>query len=139
VYRQSYFWCSGNFHKLRPIHLFVLTLSFPVPFCVAPNDYTANSTPQPLTFSSAPDMMCISIIIIDDRVEEPTESFAVTLNSTDPAVNFSIPNANVTIIDGNVTSKYTPSVHSVGKHRISLGVLVSVRSCNACMHSWTQL
>lgn len=93
---------------------------FPVPFCVAPDDYTAISPPQLLTFSSAPDSMCISISIFNDTVEELTESFAVTLSSTDPAVNFSIPNATVTIIDDNVTSKYTPSFCSLGRHMIGL-------------------
>lgn len=108
---------------------------FPVPFCVAPDDYTAIS-PQPLTFSSAPDSMCISINISDDMLEEPTESFAVTLNSTDPAVNFSMQNATVTII--NETSKYTPSFCSLGRHMISLCIIISIAVTHT-VYSWTKL
>ena len=107
-----------------------------VPLYIASDDYTAVSS-QPVTFSSAPDQMCVTISISDDGVVEETELFAVTLVSEDPTVQLTLPNASIIIMDRS--SKYTPFVHSVGKHRISLGVLVSVHSCNACMHSWTQL
>ena len=64
----------------------------------APEDYTAISS-QPVTFSSAPDQMCIPISISDDEVVEETESFAVTLVTEDPAVLIIQPFASVTIID----------------------------------------
>ena len=52
---------------------------------VAPNDYIAVNS-QPVTFSSAPSQMCVSITIIDDLTIEPNEQFTVMLESTDPAV-----------------------------------------------------
>jgi len=70
---------------------------------IAPDDYTAISS-QPVTFSSAPDQICISISISDDEVVEETESFALTLDSLDPAIPIMLPFASVTIIDS--TGKY---------------------------------
>ena len=75
----------------------------------APGDYTAIS-PQHLTFSSAPDQMCITVSISNDGAVEPTESFTVTLSSTDPAVQLPQPIASVTINDS--TGKYLLSVCS---------------------------
>ena len=59
-----------------------------------------------MTFSSAPDQICITISISDDGVVEETESFAVTLVSQDPAILIMLPFASVTIIDS--TGKYVP-------------------------------
>ena len=79
----------------------------------APGDYTA-VTPQHLTFTSAPDQMCITVSISNDGVVEPTESFTVTLSSTDPAVQLPQPSTSVTIFDS--TGKYLLSVCS-GCHK----------------------
>ena len=76
---------------------------FAVPFNIDPDDYTAISS-QPVTFSSGPDQICIPISISNDGVVEETESFTVTLVSGDPAVQVTLPNANVTIADS--TGKY---------------------------------
>jgi len=76
-----------------------------VPLFVAPDDYTAVSS-QSVTFSSAPDQMCIPISISDDEVVEETESFAVTLVTGDPVVQLTLSNASVIIIDRS--SKCTP-------------------------------
>ena len=65
---------------------------------VASSDYTAISS-QPVTFSSAPSQMCVSIAIIDDRMVEPNERFTVVLESTDPAVQLTSPTATITILD----------------------------------------
>jgi len=78
-----------------------------VPLYVAPDDYTAVS-PQLVTFSSAPDQICIPIIISDDEMVEETESFAVILVSEDPAIELTLPNAGVIIVDGS--SKYTQPI-----------------------------
>ena len=84
------------------IHVFQLHLdlvpSLAVPLYTAPDDYTAVSS-QPVTFSSAPDQICITISISDDEVVEETESFTVTLVTEDPAVLIIQPFASVTIID----------------------------------------
>ena len=77
------------------------------PLYVAPDDYTA-ITSQPVTFSSAPDQICILINISNDGEVEETESFAVALVSEDPAVQLTLQNASVIIIDSS--SKYAPSV-----------------------------
>ena len=69
-----------------------------LPFLVAPNDYTA-VTSQPVTFSSAPSQMCVSITIINDFMIEPNELFNVVLESTDPAVQLTMAFASVTILD----------------------------------------
>jgi len=66
----------------------------------APDDYTAISS-LPVTFSSAPDQMCITISISDDGVVEETESFAVTLVSEDPSVVLMLPFSSVTINDSS--------------------------------------
>jgi len=81
-----------------------------VPLYVAPDDYTAVSS-QPVTFSSTVDQICIAISITEDEVVEETESFAVTLVSVEPAVQLTLPNTSVIIIDRS--SKYTLSVGSV--------------------------
>ena len=73
------------------------------PLYTAPDDYTAISS-QPVTFSSAPDQMCITINISDDGGVEETESFVVTLVTEDPAVLIMLPFASVTIMDS--TGKY---------------------------------
>ena len=72
------------------------------PLYTAPDDYTAISS-QPVTFSSAPDQMCITIGISDDGVVEETESFVVTLVTEDPAVHIVLPFASVTITDSTGT------------------------------------
>ena len=65
---------------------------------VAPNDYTAVNF-QPVTFSSAPSQICVSITIINDFMIEPNELFTVLLDSTDPAVQLTMAFASVTILD----------------------------------------
>ena len=66
---------------------------------VAPSDYTAVNS-QPVTFSSAPSQMCVSITIINDFMIEPNELFNVLLESTtDPAVQLTMAFASVTILD----------------------------------------
>ena len=65
---------------------------------VASSDYTAISS-QPVTFSSAPSQMCVSIAIINDLTIEPNEQFTVMLESTDPAVQLTSPTATITILD----------------------------------------
>ena len=65
---------------------------------VAPNDYTAINS-QPVTFSSAPSQMCVSITIIDDLTIEPNERFTVMLESSDPAVQLMSTTATITILD----------------------------------------
>ena len=82
--------------------MFIFSL-LPYSMYTAPGDYTV-VTPQHLTFSSAPDQMCITVSISNDGAVEPTESFIVTLSSTDPAVQLMSPTASVTIFDS--TSKY---------------------------------
>ena len=69
-----------------------------LPFLVAPNDYIAVNS-QPVTFSSAPSQMCVSITIINDFMIEPNELFNVVLESTDPAVQLTMAFASVTILD----------------------------------------
>jgi len=66
-----------------------------------------------VTFSSAPDQICIPSSISNDGVVEETESFAVTLVSGDPAVQLTLPNVNVTIADS--TGKYL-FVHEAKDH-----------------------
>ena len=78
---------------------------FAPPLFVAPGDYTAISS-QPVTFSSAPDQICIPISISNDGVVEETESFAVTLVTEDPAVLIILQFASVTIIDSSGTYTY---------------------------------
>jgi len=54
----------------------------------AGSDYVA--VPSPLTFptnSSNGDQMCISIMIIDDTILEPSQSLSVVLNTSDSDVN----------------------------------------------------
>ena len=75
---------------------------FSHPLYSAPADYTAIRS-EPVTFSSAPDQMCITINISDDGVVEETESFVVSLISEDPAVLIMLPFATVTIIDSSGT------------------------------------
>jgi len=84
-------------------------LPYPSTLFVAPGDYTAISPPQSVTFSSAPNMMCFPIFILNDNVVEVTEFFTVTLETTDRAVQFTQQSANVTIMD------------STGRHLLSLG------------------
>ena len=82
--------------------------SFHPTIIVAPGDYTA-ITSQPVTFISSPSQMCIPFSISNDNVVEATESFAVTLDSTDRAVGLIPPfSPNVTIIDS--TGKHLQSV-----------------------------
>ena len=68
------------------------------PLNVAPGDYTA-VTSQGVTFTSAPDQMCISVSISNDNVVEAAELFAVVLGSSDPAVVIAQPFSSVTIND----------------------------------------
>ena len=68
------------------------------PLYVASGDYTAISS-EPVTFTSAPDTMCVSVSISNDNVVEAAELFAVTLGSADPAVVIAQPFSSVTIID----------------------------------------
>jgi len=77
------------------------------PLYVAPDDYTAISL-QPVTFTSAPDQMCISVSISNDNVVETAELFAVGLESTDPAIQITQPFSSVIIIDS--TCKHPLSV-----------------------------
>ena len=67
-------------------------------FPVVPDDYTPVDS-QPVTFSSAPSQMCISITILNDFIIEPNELFTVTLDSTDPAVQLTLSSTSVTILD----------------------------------------
>ena len=69
-----------------------------IPLRAAPNDYTAVIS-QPVTFSSAPSQMCVSITIINDFMIEPNEVFTLLLESTDPAVQLMSAFASVTILD----------------------------------------
>ena len=75
---------------------------FSHPLYSAPADYTAIRS-EPVTFSSAPDQMCITINISDDGWVEETESFVVTLVTEDPAVHIVLPFASVTITDSTGT------------------------------------
>ena len=77
------------------------------PLYVASGDYTAISS-EPVTFTSAPDQMCISVSISNDNVVEAAELFAVILGSADPAVVIAQPFSSVTIND------------SSGKHLLSV-------------------
>ena len=70
---------------------------------VVPGDYIPVDS-QPVTFSSAPSQMCISITILGDFIIEPNELFTVMLESTDPAVQLTMPTASITILD---SCKYT--------------------------------
>ena len=72
---------------------------------VAPNDYTAIIS-QPVTFSSAPSQMCVSITIINDFMIEPNEVFTLLLESTDPAVQLILASASVTILDSCKSVSY---------------------------------
>ena len=92
--------------------------SLAVPLYVAPGDYTEISS-QSVTFSSAPDLMCVSVSISVDDVTEENEFFSVVLESTDRAVQFTIPFANVTIIDGTCP----PSIYFASRQH--------------AVHSWT--
>ena len=74
---------------------------------VASGDYTAISS-EPVTFTSAPDQMCISVSISNDNVVEAAELFAVILGSADSAVVIAQPFSSVTIIDS--TRKHLLSV-----------------------------
>ena len=75
-----------------------LFYQFSLPLLVAPDDYTPVNS-QPVTFSSAPSQMCVSITIINDFMIEPNELFTVLLESTDPAVQLTLAFASVTILD----------------------------------------
>ena len=101
---------------------------------IAPDDYAAVSS-QPVTFSSVPDEICILISISDDEVVEETESFIVSLDSEDPAVQLTLPNASVTIVDRS--SKCTPSVSSVRRQKINVYTIASVAVVHTVC-SWTQ-
>ena len=81
-------WCSCSVPFLAP------------PLYTAPDDYTAISS-QPVTFSSAPDQICIPISISDDGVVEETETFAVTLVTEDPAIVTMLSFAAVSITDSS--------------------------------------
>ena len=70
---------------------------------VASDDYRPVDS-QPVTFNSAPSQMCISITIFSDFIIEPNELFTVMLESTDPAVQLTLPTASITILD---SCKYT--------------------------------
>ena len=87
--------------------------SLAVPLYVAPGDYTAISPPQNVTFSSAPSQMCVPVSISIDNVVEAEEFFTVILESTDRAVQFTLPITSVTISDS--TSTYLLSVCSIIK------------------------
>ena len=65
---------------------------------VASDDYTPVDS-QPVTFNSAPSQMCVSITILSDFIIEPNELFTVMLESTDPAVQLTLPTASITILD----------------------------------------
>ena len=87
---------NGVLHKLL-YNTYQFSFSY-IPLPVAPNDYTAVNS-QPVTFSSAPSQMCVSITIINDFMIEPNEPFTVTLESTDPAVQLTLATASITILD----------------------------------------
>ena len=70
-----------------------------------------------MTFSGSPDQICIPISISDDEVVEETESFTVTVDSEDPAVQLTLQNASVIIVDRS--SKYAQSVYFVVRNGIS--------------------
>ena len=94
---------------------------------IAPGDYTAVS-PQHLTFTSAPSQMCITVNISEDGVVEPTESFTVTLSSSDPAVQQSLPSStSVTINDS--TSKYLFRLYVMGHSIIVTHSIAAVHAC----------
>ena len=98
--------------------------SHAVPLHVAPDDYTEISS-QPVTFSSAPSQMCVSVSISIDDVTEENEFFTVELGSTDRAVQFTLQSAIVTIMDGTCP----PYIYFASRHRINIHA----------MHSWTYM
>jgi len=80
-----------------------------------------------VTFSSSPDQICIPISISDDEVVEETESFTVTVDSEDPAVQLTLPNASVIIVDRS--SKYAQSVYCIVRNGISFCVAAVMHVC----------
>ena len=88
-------WSMDNFSNAELLYEFSFSY---IRLRVAPNDYTAIIS-QPVTFSSAPSQMCVSITIINDLMIEPNEIFTLLLESTDPAVQPMSVSASVTILD----------------------------------------
>ena len=88
-------WSMDNFSNAELLYEFSFSY---IRLLVAPNDYTAIIS-QPVTFSSAPSQMCVSITIINDFMIEPNEVFTLLLESTDPAVQLILASASVTILD----------------------------------------
>ena len=84
-------------HRNNAELLYEFSFSY-IRLLAAPNDYTAVDS-QPVTFSSAPSQMCVSITIINDFMIEPNEVFTLLLESTDPAVQPMSVSASVTILD----------------------------------------
>ena len=76
--------------------------------CSAPGDYSSGIFP--VTFDSMTSTQCISITLVDDNLVEDTETFTVSLSSSDPAVQLGTPStAFVSILDtsGVQCSKFT--------------------------------
>ena len=88
---------------------------------IAPGDYIS-ITSQPVTFSSAPSQMCIPVSILNDNVVEANKLFTVTLESSDPAVQFTLSFASVTIIDSS--GKYllcvcSPAIYHPASYKLA--------------------
>jgi hypothetical protein len=64
-------------------------------------DFGELNPPAVLTFTSTQQRSCVNVVIIDDDVVEPLESFTVTLSSTNFQVNILIRNALVNITDND--------------------------------------
>ena len=92
VYKMTFMYANSDTKRIYYMHLFLMR------FHVASDDYTPVDS-QPVAFNSAPSQMCISITILNDFIIEPNELFTVTLDSTDPAVQLTLPTASVTILD----------------------------------------
>ena len=92
MYKMAFMYANSDTERIYYMNFFLMR------FHVVPDDYTPIDS-QPVTFSSAPSQMCIFITILNDFIIEPNEFFTVTLNSTDPAVQLTLSNSSVTILE----------------------------------------
>ena len=85
---------------------------------VSPGDYVA--VKEELTFAPCESLRCVNVRLTDDLVNEPDETFSISLSSSSPHIFLSSPFAEVLVIDDDGKNIFLKSVCSLQKRLLVL-------------------
>ena len=80
---------------------------------MSPGDYVA--VEEELTFAPCESRRCVNVRLTDDLVNEPDETFSISLSSSSPHIIFSSPSVEVLVIDDDGKNIFLKSVCSLQK------------------------